>query len=135
MLCVGAGMQGTWWGFVLPWLVANVLWSSYALTNHQTSPLTDESDLLSTTVSLRTWRIFELLHLNGSHHLEHHLFPRMNWRYLPLVREALEQIAGERYRTVSHFSAVAIHLATPLLYLDSHTKTDLAGRQIVRLEC
>lgn len=129
-----AGPTGTIFGFVLPWIIGNTLWASYALTNHSSSPLTKKPDLFNTTVSVTTYRVVERLHLNGSHHLEHHLFPRMNWRYLPLVRAELEKIAGERFRTVGHWQSVKTHLSRPMFYADPNTKANFQGKQRMQLE-
>lgn len=133
-VCLSAGPVGAFCGFVLPWLIANTLWASYAVTNHQTSCLTEKPDIFNTTISLKTLRIFEWLHLNGCHHVEHHLFPRMNWRYLPLVRKALRGIAGDRYRVASHGQAALEYLSTPLFYLNRNTKSDPEMKRIVCLE-
>lgn len=132
-ICWFAGPFGAVFGFVLPLLVANATFSSYALAHHHSSPLTDHPDILNTTVSIRTSRLFELLHLHGCHHIEHHLFPRMNWRYLPLVRRELQDIAGPSFRTISHWESIRLAVGLPLLYANATTKVNPAQTRTVQL--
>lgn len=134
-LCIGwlAGPIGAFFGFLLPWLVGNAIWSSYALAHHQSSALIENPDRLNSTVSIRTSRMFEFLHLHGCHHIEHHLFPRMNWRFLPLVRTALRDIVGSRYRTISHWEAIRIAVGLPLIYVNANTKMNVNQTRVYHL--
>ena len=81
---VGFGYTLGWWAAVvavlIPMAVANAVIMSYIVTNHLLRPLSARRNTLATTMSVRTWRVLDLLHFHFSHHVEHHLFPGMSGR-------------------------------------------------------
>lgn len=114
-------------GYFLP------LWSAYAMamgyiyTNHMLSPLREDNDPLLTSVSLKVPAFLDCLHGNFSHHSEHHVFPGLNGRNLPLVRQLLQQHYPDRYKLLSGTEAWRLLLSTPRLYRDAGTLTDPNG--------
>jgi fatty acid desaturase len=132
-LAVVLGPRGAIFGIALPMAFANAGMISYITTQHQLRPLTAENDPLANTMGVRTARWIDVMHLNLSHHIEHHLFPEMNGRSLPLVRAVLERHAGPRYLAPPHWRALLWVARTPRLYLDAETLVDLDERQRVKL--
>lgn len=118
-LGVALGPRGALWVVVVPMLGANFTILSYIVTNHMMRPLTDEPDVLATTMSVTTWRWLDRLHFHFSHHVEHHLFPSMPTSEAPRVRAVLQRIAGDRYMAPPHAHALAVLFASPRVY-DGH---------------
>jgi fatty acid desaturase len=78
-------------GYFLPLWCAYAMAMAYIYTNHMLSPLREDNDPLLTSVSLKLPLFLDCLHGNFSHHSEHHVFPGLNGRYLPLVRQLENQ--------------------------------------------
>jgi fatty acid desaturase len=102
--------------FVLPLVVGNIIVTSYILTNHSLSPLTEVNDPLVNSLSVTLFRPIEILHLNFGYHVEHHLFPSMSSRYAPEVRDALRAEWPERYQSMNLFRALGRLITTPRVY-------------------
>jgi fatty acid desaturase len=118
LVSAGLGLRGALLAVVFPMLVANVVIMSYVVTNHMLRPLTDRPDDFSTTMSVTTLPFIDFVHLNFSHHTEHHLFPALSHRYYPLVRASLRRHAPERYLAPTHWRALAVLYTTPRYYAD-----------------
>ncbi len=116
-----AGPRGSLFAIVVPMVTVNVVMMSYVVTNHMLRPLADGPDSLSTTMSVSTLRIIDLVLFNFSHHVEHHLFPSMSPRYYPLVRRSLHRHAADRYLAPAHWRAMLLVFRTPRLYVDART--------------
>jgi fatty acid desaturase len=116
-----AGPRGTLLVVVVPMLTVNFVMMSYVVTNHMLRPLADRTDSLGTTMSVTTVRALDLLFLNFSHHVEHHLFPSMSPRYYPLVRRSLYRHAVDRYLAPSHWRVLRLVFRTPRFYADPQT--------------
>jgi fatty acid desaturase len=114
-------------GYFLPLWCAYAMAMAYIYTNHMLSPLREDNDPLLTSVSLKLPLFLDCLHGNFSHHSEHHVFPGLNGRYLPLVRQLLLQHHLDRYRLLSGAQAWLLLLSTPRLYRDAGTLTDWNG--------
>ena len=114
-------------GYFLPLWCAYAMAMAYIYTNHMLSPLREDNDPLLTSVSLKLPAILDCLHGNFSHHSEHHVFPGINGRFLPLVRQLLLQHHLDRYRLLSGTQAWRLLLSTPRLYRDAGTLTDWNG--------
>ena len=114
-------------GYFLPLWCAYAMAMAYIYTNHMLSPLREDNDSLLTSVSLKLPLFLDCLHGNFSHHSEHHVFPGLNGRYLPLVRQLLLQHHLDRYRLLSGTQAWRLLLSTPRLYRDAGTLTDWNG--------
>jgi fatty acid desaturase len=110
---------------VVPIVVTNALVMTYIATNHFMRPLTTEvNDPLENSMSVTTLRIVDRLHFNFSHHVEHHLFPKMSAKHAPRVRAWLRAHEAQRYVSPAHWKAVAYLYRTPRVYLDSTTLVD-----------
>lgn len=96
--------------YVLPLFVANAVTMSYIATNHHLNSLTAINDPLINSLSVTGPRWVEKLHFQFGYHVEHHIFPTVNGRHAPVVRDVLVQLYGERYLTLPQ------HRALQLLY-------------------
>ena len=111
--------------YAIPLVVANVVVMSFILTNHSLSPLTPEvNDPLVNSLSVTLPRPLEWLSLGFGYHVEHHLFPTMNARHAPLVREQLRAQFPHHYQSMSLPRAVRELYRTGRVYLDNTTLTD-----------
>ncbi len=130
-VCVWAGPRGTLFAVVIPMVMVNCIMMSYVVTNHMLRRLADGPDSLSTTMSVSTLKVFDVLFFNFSHHVEHHLFPSMSPRYYPLVRQSLSRHAPDRYLAPSHWRSLVLVFRTPRLYADAHTLVHpVSGRRV-----
>jgi fatty acid desaturase len=101
---------------LMPMAVANTIIMSYIMTNHLLRPLSEDPDPLTTSLSVRTHPVLDLMHFKFSHHVEHHLFPSMSSKYVGRVRAKLQQHAGDRYLAPPHLSAILLVFHTPRLH-------------------
>lgn len=109
-------------GYGLPLWIGYGGAMAYIYTNHLLCPLTAiNDDPLVNTMSLLVPPWLDRLHLNFSHHVEHHLFPGLNSDYYPLLRQLLIARHGERYQLLPAGKAWRLLLSTPRHYRDSHT--------------
>lgn len=115
-------------GYFLPLWLGYAMAMGYIYTNHMLSPLTDNNDPLVSSLSLRVPAWLDLLHLNFSHHSEHHVFPGLNSSYYPQLRQLLLRHHPDRFRLLSFQEAWRLLLSTPRLYRDPHCLTSLDGR-------
>ncbi|MGV0025458.1 fatty acid desaturase family protein [Phormidesmis priestleyi] len=118
-------------GYFLPIAIGYAGGMFYIFTNHMLCEMTDVNDPLVNTVSLRVPKIFDRLHLNFSHHTEHHIFPGMNSDYYPLVQELLKAHYPERYNLLDAGEAWRLLMQTPRHYRDSNTFTNWSGKETV----
>ncbi len=102
--------------YLIPLLVANFGVMSYIASNHQLNPLTPVNDPLANSLTVRVPRWVDVLHLNFSHHVEHHIFPSMSPRYAPRVREVARRLWPDRYQEMPHWRALLTIWRTPRLY-------------------
>ena len=110
---------------VVPIVTTNTLVMTYIATNHFMRPLTaDVNDPLENSMSVTTLGIVDRLHFNFSHHVEHHLFPKMSAKHAPRVRAWLQEHEAQRYVSPAHWKAVAYLYRTPRVYLDATTLVD-----------
>lgn len=107
--------------YLVPVMLANFLVISYISTNHQLNPLTELNDPLANSLSVIVPRWMDVLHLNFSHHAEHHLFPGMNPKWAPLVREQLRLQFPDRYHEMPFGQALLSLWRTPRIYMN-HTE-------------
>lgn len=106
---------------------------AYIYTNHMLCPLDDENNPLANSVSLDVPAFVDLLHLNFSHHVEHHLFPGMNADYYPMLRQLLLDRHRETYQLLSAPEAWRRLLSTPRHYRDGRTLVSWCGERTVGL--
>ena len=123
-LCFLGGWSGSFFAVLLPIACANFLWGIETLAHHFLTPTHEEHEdfsILEATIDQKAPRWLDFLTLNGSHHLEHHLFPSMNWKYLPLVRQGLLKHAPEQFRCVSYWKLAHV-LFTKGIIRHAHKK-------------
>jgi fatty acid desaturase len=118
------GVRGALLIVLVPMLVANFVVLAYVVTNHMLRPLTDSGETLTTTMSVRTTRLLDRIHFHFSHHVEHHLFPRLPSSMTPHVRRSLMLHFGNEYLAPSHGLALLWIFRTPRLYDDFVTLVD-----------
>ncbi|MES2787273.1 MAG: acyl-CoA desaturase [Pseudomonadota bacterium] len=123
VIAVLAGWQSLY-VVAIPLVVANATMMAYIATNHIMRPQTTTNDPLDNSMSVTTTRLMDGLHFNFSHHVEHHLFPRMSPACAPVVRAWLQANAPERYVCPAHHVALAAVYRTPRIYLDATTLCD-----------
>lgn len=115
-LVVALGPRDGFLAYVLPLLVANFTVMSYIVTNHLLCPLTPVNDPLANSLSVRVPRWLDVLHLNFSHHVEHHIFPAVSGRHAPRVREWCRRLWPERYHELPLVRALWLVCTTPRVY-------------------
>src|SRR5215831_5638012 len=115
------GLRGAVYAILVPWMVVNSVLMSYITTNHFLRPLTQENEPLLHSMSVTSPRWVDWMHLNFSHHVEHHFFPAMNWKYTPLVRQKILAYAPEQFLAPPHWKALYWLYRTPRVYQDDTT--------------
>jgi len=115
-------------GYFLPLWLGYAMAMAYIYTNHLLSPMGEDNDPLESSLSLRVPAWLDLLHLNFSHHSEHHVFPGMNSSYYPQLRQLLLHHHPEDFRLLGAGEAWRLLLSTPRLYRDAESLTSPDGR-------
>jgi len=116
LLAFSLGFRSAMLVIVLPMLIANFGLMAYVHTNHTLRPLGDSLTILDNSMSVRTVRFLDFLHLHFSHHVEHHLFPNLSHQYYPQVRELLVRYVPEKYLAPTHWLALQVLYSTPRVY-------------------
>ena len=109
---------------VIPLVIANATVMSYIATNHFMRPQTETNDPIENSMSVTTLPFIDRMHFNFSHHVEHHLFPRMSAASAPAVRAWIRENTPERYVSPPHHAALVALYRTPRVYLDATTLCD-----------
>jgi len=109
---------------VIPMMIGNAIFMAFATSEHIYLPRTRVNDALDNTVSVKVPKIVDLLTLNFSHHVEHHLFPNMSFVHTPLARAWLRKNMRGRYLELSLPQALKIVFETERLYKDDYVLVD-----------
>ncbi|MEG4025457.1 fatty acid desaturase [Microcoleus sp. S13C4] len=117
--------------YILPIAIGHAGAMFYIYTNHMGCRMTDINDPLINSMSVRVPKIFDLLHLNFSHHTEHHIFPSINSDYYPMVQELLQIHYPDRMNLIDAGKAWRLLMQTPRHYQDEVTFTDSSGTMCV----
>ena len=131
---------GVWAGWlfpfvtIIPWALYNFIGQSYILTNHFLRPMAPTNNPVDNSMSLKEWGPADRVFFHFSHHVEHHLFPRMPSTTTPRVREWLEENMGDRYVCPTHVAAVKALYSTPRVFKGAHTLSDPFGDNEVDIE-
>ena len=92
-------------GFVLALLVAYSIATAiscfYIYIQHDTIELSEENHPLKNSMNLQSGQFLNWLHSNVSYHIEHHLFPGMNFKYAETLSQLLKEKYPEHYRVAS----------------------------------
>jgi fatty acid desaturase len=115
-------------GYFLPIWIGYAGSIAYIYTNHLLCPLTESNDPLVNTLSIRVPGWLDLLHMNFSHHVEHHIFPGLHCDAYPLVRRLLLEQFPERFHPLEAAEAWRLLLTTPRHYGDGDTLVSADGR-------
>ncbi len=118
-------------GYFIPIWIGYAIAIFYIYSNHLLCPMTDTNDVLVNSLSIRVPKIFDVLHINFSYHVEHHIFPGMNPDYYPIVQELLLEHYPEKFNLIGAGKAWKLMLQTPRHYLNDHTLTDWTGTKLV----
>ncbi|WP_085521104.1 fatty acid desaturase family protein [Tuberibacillus sp. Marseille-P3662] len=110
--------------YLLPVLIANMIVMGYISTNHRLNPLVSVNDPLANSLSVTVPKWIDVLHFNFSHHTEHHLFPGMNSKYYPMVKQHIKAMWPERYHEMSLLRALKVLWQTPRLYYQQNELVD-----------
>src|ERR1041385_367912 len=121
------GVRGTLLIVLLPMAIGNAVILSYVLTNHMLRPLRTSEETLTTTMSVRTLRLFDWMHFYFSHHVEHHLFPTVCSSQMPKIRRVLQERFGSQYLCPPHWQAVWMIFRTPRIYDGADALVDPYG--------
>jgi fatty acid desaturase len=127
-LAIHAGAADALFAVVIPLCTANLIAMSYIATNHLLRPQLAAAPSPLVSMGVRTWRLVDRLHFCFSHHVEHHMFPRMSGRFLPVVRRVLERELGDQYVAPAHHRAIAWLYRTPRIHRDAYTLSDPRDR-------
>lgn len=117
--------------FFIPIMVSNFIMMSYVATNHFINPSTNHvSDPLINSLTVRSRRWIEYLHLNNNFHVEHHLFPDINPSQATYVAEELKKRWPQKYQEMGHGEALKNVYKTPRLYSsDTELKNPRTGEK------
>lgn len=124
LLLIWLGWEGFLFAYLIPHCLANFMVMSYIATNHMLNPLTPVNDPLANSLTVTKPRWLDALHLNFSHHTEHHVFPAMNPKYAPRVKALMKELWPERYNEMPHWRALHALWRTPRLYRGENELAD-----------
>ena len=111
--------------YLIPAMIANFIVSSYIATNHNLNPQTETNDPLANSLTVTVPKWVDVLHYQFSLHTEHHMFPSMNPKYYPLVRDQIKKMWPDRYHEMSYLKAMITLVKTPRIYLEEKNLIDL----------
>jgi acyl carrier protein len=119
LVAAGAAPYGLVFLMLVPLAASNFTMMIYVATNHFLNPLTEEvNDPLRNSLTVRSHRLVEFLHLHNNFHVEHHVLPGVNPVHAPRVARALQARWGPRYHAMGHLEALRRVYATPRFYAE-----------------
>lgn len=103
---------------VLPMMIGNSILLVFIATEHTCLQRSDngENHPLKNSISVQIPSIFSKLNLNFNNHVEHHLFPSMNYQNTPLVRKWLRENMKDHYLEPTLTRALHVLFSTPRIY-------------------
>jgi fatty acid desaturase len=128
-VAIAAGPFKAWFAVLIPIAIGNFIVMMYLSTNHFMRPLTLENNALENSMSVRTWPLLDVLHFRFSHHVEHHMFPRVNSKFYPELRAWFQREVPERYVCPPLSVALRELYSTPRVYLDFDVLVDPEDNQ------
>jgi fatty acid desaturase len=87
------------------YLLSSAILNTYIYTNHFLNEVSEESDPVLGTTSVKVPGFLNKLHFNFSYHTEHHLFPSMNSDYFPELSKILQERYPDRYNQLDIIEA------------------------------
>jgi fatty acid desaturase len=130
---LGLDLRSLLMGYFLPIWLGYAGAMAYIFTNHLLAPLDESNDPLCNTLSLRVPAWLDFIHLNFSHHTEHHIFPGLNSSYYPEVRRLLLKHYSDRFQLLPAREAWRLLLSTPRHYRTATTVCSADGRRQMEL--
>lgn len=134
---IGLGWLSGWmaiFSVAVPFMTINAIGQSFILTNHFLRGMSETNDPLTDSMSVRSWAITDFVFYRFSHHVEHHLFPKMPSTSAPAVRGWIQENVPDSYACPGHIDAVAMLYKTPRVYLDDRTLCDPSGDRVTPLD-
>jgi len=133
---------GVWLGpwdalclIVLPMMASNATLMAYIASNHWLMPTTpDGNNPFVNTASVSVSPAWDVLHVNFAWHQEHHIFPQMNPKFAPLLRETLTRMAPEAVHVMPIGAAIQALYSRPPLYASGDTFSNPDGTVIVSVD-
>ena len=116
---------------LIPFFTVNAIGQSYILTNHFLRPMAPTNNPIDNSMSVRSWKLVDPLLFRFSHHVEHHLFPKMPSPGAPAVRQWIEEHEAARYVCPTHGDAVRMLYRTPRVYRDATTLSNPDGSDAI----
>lgn len=110
--------------FVIPLLIANFIVMCYISTNHRLNPQVPVNDPLANSLTVTVPKWVDVLHFNFSYHTEHHIFPGMNSKYYPKVKQLLKSKWPSRYHEMPMTQALITLWKTPRVYYKNRDLVD-----------
>jgi fatty acid desaturase len=123
------GFRNWLFAYLVPLLIANFIVMAYISTNHRLNPLTPVNDPLANSLTVTVPKIVDILHFNFSYHTEHHLFPGMNPKYYPRVKQHIKEMWPERYHEMPMMKALIALWQTPRVYQKQTNLIDPKNRK------
>ena len=121
------GFEKWVFAFLIPLLIANFIVMAYISTNHRLNPITPVNDPLANSLTVTVPKWVDVLHYNFSYHTEHHIFPAMNPKYYPMVKEKIKDLWPERYHEMPMNKALIALWKTPRVYYEDNILVDPQG--------
>ncbi|CAM3844976.1 fatty acid desaturase [Alkalicoccus chagannorensis] len=114
------------WIFIyfIPLLIANGIVMAYISTNHRLNPQTEVNDPLANSLTVTVPKWVDVIHFNFSHHTEHHLFPTVNSKYYPLVKQKVKEFWPHLYHEMPMGKALIALWKTPRPYFNGNQLID-----------
>lgn len=116
--------------FFIPLLVTNVVVSSYIATNHNLNPMVSVNDPLANSLTVTVPKWVDVIHFNFSYHVEHHIFPGVNPKYYPLVKQHIKAMWPDRYFEMPFWRAMLALFSTPRVYYERTQFIDPATKEV-----
>jgi fatty acid desaturase len=103
--------------FLIPVMISNLVMMSYISTQHFLSPLTSsKNDPLINSLTVRSLKWIEKLHVNTGYHAEHHIFPNVNPKYAPIINREIKKLWPNKLKEMNHIKALRQLYKTPRFY-------------------
>jgi fatty acid desaturase len=117
------GFEKSVYAVFIPMMIMNAILLMFISCQHLHLPRTEtneENHPLLNTVSMKIPKLVQLFNINFQNHVEHHLFPSMNYKYTPLVKEWLRKNMQAYYMEPSVTDSLKILFNTPRVYYDNN---------------
>lgn len=118
------GLEKWVFAYLLPVLIGNFIVMAYISTNHRLNPLVPVNDPLANCLTVTVPKWVDAIHFNFSYHTEHHLFPGMNPKYYPMVKDRIKKMWPDRYHEMSLVRALIALWKTPRIYYQQNELVD-----------